>query len=124
MHSIGSPPPPPRAPPPARPGPPPGRPPADRKRVRRDADPRSDARSRRRARPRLPRLVKGAPFRAIGGAVIADHGPIRLAEARRLSQFYAIEALHCRDQGSPDASALCGRRAQALREAVAAAEIW
>jgi hypothetical protein len=68
--------------------------------------------------------VKGAPFRAIGGAVVADHGPIPLAAARRLSLFYATEALHCRRQGHRDGAAVCASRAKALREAVAAAEVW
>jgi hypothetical protein len=61
--------------------------------------------------------VKGAPFRSIGGAVIADHGSIPLAEARRLARFYASEALHWRCD-------TCGRRAHALREAVLATETW
>jgi hypothetical protein len=68
--------------------------------------------------------VKGAPFRAIGGAVVADHGSIPLAEARRLSQFYATEALHCHGQGLRNGAAVCASRAKALREAVAAAELW
>ncbi len=34
-----------------------------------------------------------APFAHIGGAVIADHGPIALGEARALTAFYAAEAL-------------------------------
>ncbi len=68
--------------------------------------------------------MKTAPFRAIGGAVVADHGPIPLALARRLGQFYASEAAHWLAQGSRDASEACGRRANALREAVSATETW
>lgn len=68
--------------------------------------------------------MKSAPFRAIGGAVVADHGPVPLALARRLGQFYASEALHWRSQDSRDAAEACGRRANVLREAVAATETW
>ena len=63
-----------------------------------------------------------APFRAIGGAVVSDHGGIALNEARSLADFYASEA------GSGAASAVWRRvaaeRAEALALAAAAAEGW
>ncbi|HEY2480767.1 MAG TPA: hypothetical protein VGI30_01050 [Caulobacteraceae bacterium] len=63
-----------------------------------------------------------APFRAVGGAVLSDHGVIALAEVRALVAFYAAEA----------ASAVNGavwrrqaaERARALELAVAGAESW
>jgi hypothetical protein len=68
--------------------------------------------------------VKGAPFRPIGGAVIADHGPIALVAARELARFYALEALHWRAHDGQGAFHACARRAIVLRDAVAAAEAW
>ena len=68
--------------------------------------------------------MNGAPFRAIGGVVFADHGPIPLAAARDLAAFYASEALRWRDVGSRDAFDACARRAAALQNAVAAAGRW
>jgi hypothetical protein len=68
--------------------------------------------------------VNSAPFRSIGGTVIADHGPIPLVAARNLARFYASEALHWRDLDSPGAFEACTRRAAVLREAVAEAETW
>jgi hypothetical protein len=67
--------------------------------------------------------MKGAPFRAIGGAVISDHGPIPLAQARELARVYASEARRWRAQGHP-AFAACTHRAAVLRDAVASAETW
>jgi hypothetical protein len=60
------------------------------------------------------------PFRAIGGMVIADHGPIRLAEARALAAAYA------RDAEISDSvwGSLCLARAQALATAVREATEW
>lgn len=68
--------------------------------------------------------MKGAPFRSVGGAVIADHGPISLKTARRLARFYASEALHWRGLDSQEAFEACERRAGALRKAVAETETW
>lgn len=68
--------------------------------------------------------MNNAPFRSIGGTVIADHGPIPLVAARNLAQFYASEALHWRGLGSQRAFEACVRRADVLRDAVAAAETW
>ncbi len=66
--------------------------------------------------------MSGAPFRAIGGAIISDHGAIALAEVRSLAAFYAREAK------SPFAGAtwrrLAGARARALERAAAEAEGW
>ena len=64
--------------------------------------------------------MKGAPFRAIGGAIHADHGPLTLAQARDLAQFYHREAMR-----SPAAIAVvCRARARALNRAVAASFAW
>lgn len=68
--------------------------------------------------------MKGAPFRAIGGSVIADHGPIALAEARALARFYASEAVLWRDLGRRATAVACARRAMVLIEAAAAVETW
>jgi hypothetical protein len=68
--------------------------------------------------------MNGAPYRSIGGAVIADHGPIPLAHARRLAAFYASEALHWRGRDALTAGDACARRAAVLRQAVRAAETW
>jgi hypothetical protein len=68
--------------------------------------------------------LKSAPFRPIGGAVIADHGPIPLSAARELARFYASEAVHWRARGVGTAFDACARRATVLNEAVAAAERW
>ena len=59
-------------------------------------------------------------FRHIGGAVIADHGQVSLAQARALAHFYARQA--CSETGA--AAGECRRRAQALERAVAAAGLW
>jgi hypothetical protein len=66
--------------------------------------------------------MSGAPFRAIGGAVVSDHGAIALDEARSLAAFYASEAgaLHT----GAGWRRLAAERAQALALAAAAAEGW
>ena len=56
----------------------------------------------------------------IGGAVIADYGPISLTAAVDLVSFYRLEACH----QPPLAAAICRERAQALDCAVAAASRW
>ncbi len=33
-----------------------------------------------------------APYRAIGGCVVTDHGALALANARMVSGYYALEA--------------------------------
>jgi hypothetical protein len=66
--------------------------------------------------------MSGAPFRAIGGAVVSDHGAMALAEARTLATFYAFEA------NSPFTGAVWRRmadeRARALERAATDAERW
>ena len=64
------------------------------------------------------------PFRHIGGAVIADHGPIDLAQARRLAKAYALEAASLAEAGAISWSRTCAARAEALDEAIAAACAW
>jgi hypothetical protein len=61
-----------------------------------------------------------ANFRHIGGAVIADHGRVTLAQARALALFYAWEA----GSETRGASGECRRRAHALERAVAGASSW
>jgi len=68
--------------------------------------------------------MSGVPHRHIGGAIIADHGPLSLAAARDLSRFYTLEADVCVREGAAGMARLCTRRAQALRAAVEAATLW
>jgi hypothetical protein len=63
-----------------------------------------------------------APFRAIGGSVVADHGPIALGKARALARFYADEAAAA-GNGAPWRH-LAARRAGALLEAAREAALW
>jgi len=60
------------------------------------------------------------PFRAIGGMVTADHGPIRLIEARALAAAYAREAAI----GDGAWRAIALSRAEALDSAVRDATDW
>ena len=55
-----------------------------------------------------------APFRAIGGSVVTDHGPIALGEARAFVRFYSDEAAAA-GNGAPWRR-LAARRARALSE--------
>jgi len=64
--------------------------------------------------------VSAAPFRALGGVILADHGPIHLAEARALMVVYMREA-GANQGGWRD---LCVARAQALAAAVIHATEW
>jgi hypothetical protein len=66
--------------------------------------------------------MMGAPFRAVGGTILADHGPMRLAQARALAAFYAREAARQR-QGSR-AAGLCAERCRALAHAADDAARW
>jgi hypothetical protein len=63
-----------------------------------------------------------APYRAMGGCVVTDHGFLALANARRLSGFYALEA------ASPGTGGrwrrLAAQRSQALALAVEDAGRW
>ncbi len=65
-----------------------------------------------------------APFRHIGGAILTDHGPLTLREARRLAEVYRRETAHWADAGHAAGQAMCRSRAQALEEAVSGAETW
>ena len=60
----------------------------------------------------------------IGGAVVCDHGPLTLAEARDLSIFYAGEADHCFTMGEIHAGLACAGRAAALRQVADDAARW
>jgi len=64
--------------------------------------------------------MSAAPFRAVGGAILADHGPIRLTDARALMVAYAREAAASGGRWRD----LCGGRAQALSAAVTEAMAW
>lgn len=66
--------------------------------------------------------MSGAPFRAIGGAVVTDHGAITLKQARELAKFYAREA-DALPRASP-ARGLCDARAGALGRAAQEALLW
>ncbi|HEY2177030.1 MAG TPA: hypothetical protein VGH15_00485 [Caulobacteraceae bacterium] len=66
--------------------------------------------------------MRGASFRAVGGAVLTDHGAIGLAEARSLAVFYAREAAAF-PEDSP-AARLCADRCRALAHAVVEASEW
>lgn len=68
--------------------------------------------------------MNGAPYRHIGGAVIADHGPVALAEVRALIAFYEREARFNLGAGAGRTARLCGRRALALHAALEAARLW
>ncbi|MGH7022248.1 MAG: hypothetical protein ACREEB_01510 [Caulobacteraceae bacterium] len=60
-----------------------------------------------------------APYRAIGGMVVADHGPIALRQARDLAASYARDA-----NGGGGWSARCAARAEALAMAINDASNW
>jgi hypothetical protein len=68
--------------------------------------------------------MKGVPYRHIGGAVVADHGPMRLAMARDLAGFYQSEGHRCRAAGARAPALVCAERSAALAEAVVQAEAW
>ena len=56
--------------------------------------------------------MSGVLFRAIGGMVVADHGPVALCEAQGLARLYA------RDAAMADGPwrRLCVERARAMHE--------
>jgi len=64
--------------------------------------------------------VTRPPFAAIGGQVISDHGPLTLAEARRLVHAYLAEA----ELASGRWRAICLRRAATLAEAIRESGRW
>lgn len=66
----------------------------------------------------------GAPFRHIGGMVLADHGPLTLVAARDLAKFYQSEAQRWSLRKNGRSPCICEKRAVALLEAVEAARRW
>ena len=60
----------------------------------------------------------------VGGAVVCDHGPLTLVEARAMSISYASEAEHWFAAGAIKAGRACARRAMALAKAAADAALW
>ncbi len=68
--------------------------------------------------------MKGAPYRHIGGMVIADHGPLALSAAAELALFYLREGLDGLAHGERAAVSTCGERLLALTSAVDAAMEW
>ena len=68
--------------------------------------------------------MTAAPFVHIGGALVADHGPVALAQSRALAGFYAAEARLAQGVGARRWAALCARRAVALAAAADAATLW
>jgi hypothetical protein len=69
-------------------------------------------------------MVKSAPYRHIGGMVITDHGPLTLAAARDLAQFYGREAAGSTERRDRPWEEVCGRRAFVLAGAAKAAADW
>ncbi|HEY7851550.1 MAG TPA: hypothetical protein VIB82_01155 [Caulobacteraceae bacterium] len=66
--------------------------------------------------------MTAAPFRAVGGAVVADYGVIALAQARALAEFYGREAAVL--PFASRARAVCAARAHALDRAARDACLW
>ncbi len=66
----------------------------------------------------------GAPFRHIGGMVLADHGPLTLVAAHELAEFYKSEALRWSSPSGKRSLCICEQRATALLEAAEAAKRW
>ena len=69
-------------------------------------------------------VMNGAPFRHIGGMVTADHGPMPLATARGLADFYRSEATYWRGMADDMTSSACALRASGLETAILAAAAW
>ena len=68
--------------------------------------------------------MNGAPFRHIGGMVIADHGPLPLAAAQAIAELYGREALEAARRGERRLERACRARADALLAAGTAAIAW
>jgi hypothetical protein len=68
--------------------------------------------------------VKGAPYRHIGGMVVADHGPLPLRAAAELALFYVREGLQGLEARERAVASVCGERILALTRAVDAAAQW
>ncbi len=66
----------------------------------------------------------GAPFRHIGGMVLADHGPLTLVAADDLAKFYQSEAQRWLTPKNRLTPRICEQRAVALLEAAEAARRW
>ena len=64
--------------------------------------------------------MSAAPFRAVAGDIVSDHGWLTLREAEALARFYAVEA--AQQTGAP--ARLCANRALALEVAAQAARRW
>ena len=63
-----------------------------------------------------------APFRAVGGVVLADHGVIALAKARALARFYAREVAAL--PATSTAARICILRRDALDRAAREVGLW
>ncbi len=68
--------------------------------------------------------MNAAPFAHVGGAVIADHGPLALAASRALIGFYDVEARLAAEGGARRWANLCARRALTLTAAAGDADRW
>ncbi len=64
------------------------------------------------------------PFGHCAGAVLGDGGPLTLAAARALAEFYAREGQAQILAGSPGWGRLCGARSTCLERAVSEASAW
>ena len=65
-----------------------------------------------------------ALFAHVGGAVVCDHGPLPLVEARAMSITYAREAEYWFGAGAIEAGRACARRAIALCQTADEAARW
>jgi len=68
--------------------------------------------------------LNAAPFWHAGGALLSDHGPIGLTQARTLIRFYGREALDLAAAGDMATASMCARRALRLHAAMKLAERW
>jgi hypothetical protein len=68
--------------------------------------------------------MKGAPYRHIGGMVIADLGPLTLLAAADLALFYLREGLGALAHRERAAASACGERVLALTTAIDGAIQW
>ena len=65
-----------------------------------------------------------ARYAHIGGALIADHGRMSLAQARDLVAFYRRQSADEARQGRPVMAGICEQRAHTLETLAAAASRW
>ncbi|HEY5105304.1 MAG TPA: hypothetical protein VII73_00885 [Caulobacteraceae bacterium] len=68
--------------------------------------------------------MRAARYAHIGGAILTDHGPIGLGQARDLAAFYRREASFSAASNAPMAAQTCMARAVALGVAAHAAAAW